>query len=145
MEKKTILSFDVGIKNLAYCLLEKDVDNFKILKWGIINLVEDQKKCVFCMKGGKQCDKVAKFNITHKDGIHIFKKNMENTRENSEKVGISIPKRPHMTFLGGSFLGGPNCPLRFSHWSHNATHPWVPRFHASRSRFWFCLNANFAH
>ena len=34
------LSFDVGIKNLAYCSLNEDK---KILDWGIINLNKDPK------------------------------------------------------------------------------------------------------
>ena len=59
--EKTILSFDVGIKNLAYCLLKKSDIEFKITDWGIINLVEDMQKCMFCGNGGKQCEKLAKF------------------------------------------------------------------------------------
>ena len=38
-----ILSFDVGIKNLAYCLIEvsdKDNKEHKILDWDIINCAE---------------------------------------------------------------------------------------------------------
>ena len=42
---KTIISFDVGMKNLAYCLFQVDPDNksddlskFKVLKWDVINL-----------------------------------------------------------------------------------------------------------
>ena len=38
-----ILSFDIGIKNLAYCLLENtdiNVDS-SILDWGIIDLIND--------------------------------------------------------------------------------------------------------
>jgi len=42
---KTIISFDVGMKNLAYCLFQVDSDNqsddlnnFKVLKWEVINL-----------------------------------------------------------------------------------------------------------
>ena len=35
-----LLSFDVGIKNLAYCLFEiNDDKKFTILKWGIIDLL----------------------------------------------------------------------------------------------------------
>ena len=34
-----ILSWDVGIKNLAYCIIIKKDNNFTIDKWGIINLV----------------------------------------------------------------------------------------------------------
>lgn len=38
---KKILSFDVGIKNLAYCIMSKNGDNYEIYDWGIINLTED--------------------------------------------------------------------------------------------------------
>ena len=36
-----ILSFDVGIKNLAYCILSLDNNKYNIYDWGIINLTED--------------------------------------------------------------------------------------------------------
>ena len=58
-----ILSIDVGIKNLAFCLLEKpDIcTNFKILKWNSINVAESETyKCCEIEKG-KVCDKPAKF------------------------------------------------------------------------------------
>jgi len=55
-----LLSFDVGIKNLSYCLLD-DKDN-TIEDWGIINISVDPV-CEHCMKGNKQCDKTAKFII----------------------------------------------------------------------------------
>jgi len=35
-----ILSWDVGIINLSYCILEKNEMGIKILHWGIINLME---------------------------------------------------------------------------------------------------------
>ena len=50
-----ILSIDVGIKNLAFCLLERFPDDiakdndFKILKWDTINLI-DQPSCNYCQK-----------------------------------------------------------------------------------------------
>ena len=34
-----IISWDVGIINLAYCILEEDNRNYKILDWGTINLL----------------------------------------------------------------------------------------------------------
>tara|TARA_B100000927_G_scaffold216105_1_gene176361 strand:- start:1590 stop:2180 length:591 start_codon:yes stop_codon:yes gene_type:complete len=41
-----ILSFDIGIKNLAYCILDKHEDNkLSIIKWDIIKLLEDNEKC----------------------------------------------------------------------------------------------------
>ena len=48
-----ILSIDVGIKNLAYCLLEKSAADFQIIKWDTINLCNVYKCC--------NCDKPAKF------------------------------------------------------------------------------------
>lgn len=45
-----ILSFDIGIKNLAYCIMFKDDNinnktNIKIIRWNIIQLIEDHVKC----------------------------------------------------------------------------------------------------
>jgi hypothetical protein len=50
-----ILSFDVGIKNLAYCLL--DTENLTIDDWNIINISVDPT-CDHVNKG-KCCDKTA--------------------------------------------------------------------------------------
>ena len=42
-----ILSFDVGIKNLAYCYLETHNNNYSILEWDVINICKDnQYNCV---------------------------------------------------------------------------------------------------
>ena len=57
-----ILSFDVGIKNLAYCILEKN-DKIRICDWGIINVSCDEI-CHHCSKSkstSKQCDRSACF------------------------------------------------------------------------------------
>lgn len=58
-----IISIDVGIKNLALCLFEK-IENselFKIIKWDILNISEQENyKCLFIEKN-KICDKPAKF------------------------------------------------------------------------------------
>ena len=65
---KKILSFDVGIINLAYCLIEIDYDTekFVIHDWDIINTADDRHRCPFIMRGDKLCNKVAqrrtKFN-----------------------------------------------------------------------------------
>ena len=40
-EEIKVLSFDVGIKNLSYCILTKNNEKYKIHNWGIINLTED--------------------------------------------------------------------------------------------------------
>ena len=59
---KRVLSFDVGIINLAYCILEiNDEDKkFKILNWGIINLADNRQTCNFIMNTGAICGKIAK-------------------------------------------------------------------------------------
>ena len=49
-----ILSIDVGIKNLAYCLFE-DVDedgSFKITKWDISNIAEQEEDDVLLNVSG---------------------------------------------------------------------------------------------
>lgn len=57
-----ILSIDVGIKNLAFCLFDKtSTDSFKILKWDVVNLSEENPlNCTFLEKN-KLCNKPAKF------------------------------------------------------------------------------------
>ena len=58
-----ILSIDVGIKNLAFCILDKSptVQQFKITKWDIINLSEERSlKCGFIEKS-LLCNKQEKF------------------------------------------------------------------------------------
>jgi hypothetical protein len=52
-----IISIDVGIKNLSYCLFEKNVNNFIITKWDIINLLE--KEISLC--GCENCPQEAKY------------------------------------------------------------------------------------
>ena len=47
---KGYLSFDVGIKNLAYCRLD---ENKVIKSWGIINLNENPECDVHLKKGVK--------------------------------------------------------------------------------------------
>jgi hypothetical protein len=62
---RRVLSFDVGIINLAYCILEIDDKNkqFKIIKWGIIDIADDRITCSFCKLNGELCDKIASYVI----------------------------------------------------------------------------------
>jgi hypothetical protein len=59
-----VLSIDVGIKNLAFCLFDKTptAEHFKITQWDIIDISnpEDAVKCCFIEKGSL-CNKPAKF------------------------------------------------------------------------------------
>ena len=73
MTEKKILSWDVGIKNLAFCLLEKSNDGeFKILNWGVINLVDDRQKCQFDLRTGECCQENAKYYIYHRDKCELL-------------------------------------------------------------------------
>ena len=53
----SVLSFDIGIKNLCFCELDKDG---KILDWSIVNISNDVP-CEHKMKNGKCCDKPGTF------------------------------------------------------------------------------------
>ena len=81
-----VLSFDVGIINLAYCILaiNKTDNTFKILKWDIINLADNRNKCIFIKKTNAQCETVAtrmlkynKDNIEYYCTSHISKAKIE--------------------------------------------------------------------
>jgi hypothetical protein len=67
-----VISIDVGIKNLAYCIIDVDV-GIKILDWAIVNLMEETPiqdipcGCISNIaKSPKKCEKRAKF---HKNSI----------------------------------------------------------------------------
>jgi len=59
-----VLSWDVGIINLAYCMIEYTDNNWKILDWGIINLTEREKlKCCSCGKNASCYTDVSNNNV----------------------------------------------------------------------------------
>ena len=62
-----ILSIDVGIKNLAFCLFEKNSDSsyYNITKWDIINLSQEDEiqKCQCIEKNNIVCNKEAKYTL----------------------------------------------------------------------------------
>ena len=70
-----ILSIDIGIKNLAYAILESNNDfdkkDFKIVKWNVLNLLEKYNGCC-----EKSCKKEAKF---HKNDIFYCKSHTKKT------------------------------------------------------------------
>ncbi len=63
-----ILSIDVGIKNLALCIIEvtSDPSSFNIIYWDVLNLFDDEiKTCQFNVKNKNtynHCNKVAKYH-----------------------------------------------------------------------------------
>ena len=65
-----VLSIDVGIKNLAYCLFEKSSGSsyFIIKKWDIVNLSQEEEvtKCCFIEKNDTFCNKPSKYIANEK-------------------------------------------------------------------------------
>jgi hypothetical protein len=83
-----VLSIDIGIKNLAYVLLEhqKNIDEFHILNWDIINLCNKLPSC-------SSCNKPAKF---YKDNSFFCK---IHTRNNEYKISkINTKTLPKLNF-----------------------------------------------
>lgn len=73
-----MLSFDIGIKNMAYCFFDiSGTNNPSIKAWGVLNLMDEEDpipkcRCVLKPKSkkstvSKTCDKVAKYT---KNGAH---------------------------------------------------------------------------
>ena len=60
-----ILSIDVGIKNLAYCLMESKKEHFTIDNWSVINLCKEKNH--IC----KSCKKKAYYKKTETDEIDV--------------------------------------------------------------------------
>jgi thiol-disulfide isomerase/thioredoxin len=56
-----VLSVDVGIKNLAFCLLEKTDSGLKIAKWDSINVADSESHTCCASEKNKPCEKPAKF------------------------------------------------------------------------------------
>ena len=72
-----ILSFDVGMKNLAYCLFQvgENCHNYKVLKWDVINLCTPiVRKCNNGDLGGSQsCINEAKYCKAKKcEGVNVI-------------------------------------------------------------------------
>jgi hypothetical protein len=59
--KNVIISFDVGIINLAYCIMTVDSEDFEVFDWGIINLADGnpKKTCSRKLRNGNSCTKKA--------------------------------------------------------------------------------------
>jgi len=108
-----VLSIDVGIKNLAYCLLTKQPsdNSYTIDKWGIVDLSKQQTQTCSVLEKGSHCTKPIKFKkegacfcLKHsKKQIYqipsaelklstISKKKIQDLYQIAEKYNISVEK-----------------------------------------------------
>ncbi len=112
-----ILSIDVGIKNLAYCLVNYENNEITIDKWDIINICREKKQiCNEKLKKKKTvCGKNAKFTknncnfcsihsknsefITPSNDIRILKNKLLNNKRIAHKKLIDFCKEHEMEFL----------------------------------------------
>jgi hypothetical protein len=79
-----LIGWDVGIKNLSYCVIDYDDNDYKICDWGIIDLrTNDQKE------KGKKCAK-----ISLKDLSRELYKNLEKNKQFSEFDYVIIENQP---------------------------------------------------
>jgi hypothetical protein len=86
---KTVISFDVGMKNLAYCLFQisgdinniNNINDYKILRWEVINLCSPIVKK--CNNGGEcECPENAKYcKILNKDLVNKYDKECDEEGE----------------------------------------------------------------
>ena len=88
-----LLSFDVGIKNLAYCILDLSQNDLNVVEWNVLNLCDSQNNttiqqhtCTEIQKNGKCCGKAAKY---FRNNIY----NCEKHAKNSKKY--QLPKKEH--------------------------------------------------
>ena len=65
-----LVSYDVGIKNMAYCVIQYENNNFSILDWNVLNLLEKENPTEICSQINKgktkkspdcKCTKTAKY------------------------------------------------------------------------------------
>jgi len=104
-DKRTILAWDVGIKNLAYCKLQVDYneDTMTILDWNIISLTGEKIKCSRCIKLATYQYTNHENNTIYFCATHVDKFSLDLTKDenhicqklNTKKVR-SCTKNTHM-------------------------------------------------
>ena len=98
LEKKNIISFDIGIRNLAYCVFSQTNQN--ILAWDVLDISKEEGQremepikeemcsCVLLSKKKETCKKKAKY--TNKKGFFFCEKH---AKEKQEKREYYIPTK----------------------------------------------------
>jgi hypothetical protein len=62
-----IVSFDVGIKNMAYCIFDVSGDSFNIHDWNVLNLMNPEPETKLCNIPLEQKKKSKKHGIKHEN------------------------------------------------------------------------------
>jgi hypothetical protein len=98
-----ILSWDVGIINMAYCILEVNDNEFRILEWELINLIPDNI-CKLCKKKATLQKDNEFYCVTHKvkGSIKLLNAKNYDNEELSMKLINILDKKPSL--LDCSFI-----------------------------------------
>jgi hypothetical protein len=94
-----ILSFDIGIKNLAYCFLD---ENTNIHGWGVLNTIEqeDTKKCSSLLKNGLVCDRKSTTKSSKGEIVYYCKRHSTvKTKEGQKLKKIIVKKTKDLTIM----------------------------------------------
>ena len=88
------LSWDIGIKNLSYCLIEKTEKDFKILNWEIINLTEKTEPIPLCVELKKDKKTCGKKSVYYNFDTKTFccKTHSKNFKNKNNLVDVKNPK-----------------------------------------------------
>jgi hypothetical protein len=110
------LSFDVGIRNFAYCIVsyqDEEQSDFKIKEWGIINLIEneqqnshEQEKCKCYNKNKKICGGKAKHYAKINDKLLVYCN--KHLCEHEKIMKFVAPTQFHQTTLN-NYEFKPSC------------------------------------
>lgn len=81
MNDSIIISFDIGIKNMAYCIIKSENKKIKIIDWNKIDLGYDKKK---------------EYNINMKNIMEIYCKEYNDFVKNNENIIVLIENQPSL-------------------------------------------------
>lgn len=121
-DRESVLSWDIGLKNLSYCVLERNGGarledqtqtrhGYYIRDWGLINLYEDEvvpiNYCKELTKKGKVCHKKSKFvegdrffcKVHKSQSAQLIKKPKKKKRsvfEYAKRIKRAIDAKPHL-------------------------------------------------
>lgn len=103
-EMTTICSWDVGIKNLAYCIIQKNKEEIKILDWNIVNISSQiVPKCESYKGSGDKCDNNATFTGCKNNLIYNYcgshKKNYRPFNKDVDELFTDLKEEQSCTFI----------------------------------------------
>jgi len=100
-----LISYDVGIKNLAYCIVDDtNTTKMKILQWDIIDLLNINNKCSFCDKNADLLFYKYKMCKEHKGKVNEVKEPCVEITDKKSKDLCAVCQKAAKCKLGNAFL-----------------------------------------